>query len=285
MNLLVIAMNYESPDLDSADQGFAFSAIITEDGAEVLSADRHLLARFASGGNEQNGSLKTEATRVEPSQDPLLDPEIDRMPNGVELQVTDEEYPSVYRLVMGGFAAAAKDPAGQHSSKDTESESPSLRVVWTPGGVLSIVERADGVMYMVVFAADIEHPESNSADRGFALSANITDDGAEILSVDRDLLARFAGAGQAQSGSLGAGGTEPHGSHPLGSAVQHRYSAPSFDPAIDDDPSELFFAPGWSQMQNIKRVCHRVAIRYCLPAFSGPGGMACYNGKFRECAY
>jgi hypothetical protein len=59
VRVMAVAMNHENPDLESADRGIAFTAIITADGIEVLSVDKELLTRFV-GKNEQR-SVSNEA--------------------------------------------------------------------------------------------------------------------------------------------------------------------------------------------------------------------------------
>lgn len=136
---------------------------------------------------QDRGSAKIE------SNHDLLEQELATLPDGVAVQLTEQAYPEVYEFFRGRIAAKeamTRSPSKTAGCCDAGS---SVRVVQTTGGVLGILENGDGVVHVLAFVIDGQNPDLGDTN-GLALSAIITEDGVEIVSMDMDRLPLFVGS-------------------------------------------------------------------------------------------
>ena len=128
---------------------------------------------------------------ADPNPGPLVE-DLETLPDGVTMQLTEQKYPEVYDFFRERIAAKEQAAVSTSRAAGCCGAGSSVRAVQTTGGVLSILDRGDGVVHVLAFVIDDENPDLGNMD-GLALSAIITEDGVEILSMDMDRLARFIG--------------------------------------------------------------------------------------------
>lgn len=122
---------------------------------------------------------KTEIRKDSP--EPKVESQQDR-----EVRLTEEESTEVYR----SFQAQAGADDGEISSPSS-----AVRIVETAGGTLSFLDRGDGTVRVMAVA-----------EQNIAFYAIISKDGIEVVSEDKDVLARFVGTGIEQNATDGADG-------------------------------------------------------------------------------
>ncbi len=159
---------------------------------------------FVVGGHTAIGAERTETRPLKQAAESrnanesthgLLVQELETLPDAVTIQLTEEAYPEVYRFFRGRIAAKDKATVPSPKTAGCCGAGASLRAVPTTGGILGILDKGDGVVHVLAYAIDHKDPDLTETD-GLALSAIITRDGVEVLSMDMDRLSRFVGGNQ-----------------------------------------------------------------------------------------
>ncbi len=182
---------------DTAD--FALHVAITGQGPEVRFIDEDLLARFV-GMKRQNAELGVVNAPVDRGVQ-KLDKELlteqlfalgDGKIEGAPFELLQEAAPEVYKFVRSMESSMGDEPLSTRVTSqltDSSTEQGYLDVVPMRGGVLSVIDRGDGAVHLIVNA--IDHETLNADEGGFALNLAITQDGVEIIQLDDDLLTQF----------------------------------------------------------------------------------------------
>lgn len=153
------------------------------------------LAAWASerpGAPRSPGGKEASADSVpQPSEQDAVEMELSTIPDGDQFELTQESHPEMFQAIhaqLGGVFPGHQPPASPLESR---------HLIRTRGGLLAVFELGDGIVRLQGTAVDFDNPDLDRAAMRPAFTAEVTEFGIEVTSMDVDALIRFTGADSA----------------------------------------------------------------------------------------